>query len=149
MKNRGFEVVTQYLNQDIRLPLRKTAKSAGYDIEAAQDTFILPGKVEFVPTGLKTYMNEFEVLQLYPRSSFVKNKNLSLINSVGIIDSDYYNNPENEGHILVMLYNFGETPQFVKKGERFCQAIFSVYLKVDSEASSSVKRLGGFGSTGL
>lgn len=147
-RQRGFEIVSSYQTWPIKLPLRKTSKSAGYDISALEQTVIQPGQVVMVKTGLKAYMKDNEVLQIYPRSSLSKNKQLMLINSVGIIDSDYYNNQENEGHIMVMIYNLSNQAQVIEQGERFAQGVFLTYLTVDEDKTSSAVRLGGFGSTG-
>lgn len=147
MKKRGFEVVTNYKDSNINLPQRKTSGSAGYDFEAAEDMIIEVGKVGFVSTGIKAYMPEDEVLQMYPRSSLGFKKKLIKMNSVGIIDSDYYNNPDNEGEIKLILFNVGEEPVSIKKGERIAQGIFIKYLTTDEEGPKA-KRLGGFGSTG-
>lgn len=148
MKIRGFEVISSYLDQDIVLPKRNTSGSAGYDIEAAVDLTILPGETAGCPTGLKAYMAEGEVLQVYPRSSLAIKKHLILINSVGIIDKDYYNNISNEGHIQIMLYNYGKEPVTILKHERVAQGIFMSFLKTDNEPTNHTQRLGGFGSTG-
>ena len=149
MKIRGFEVISSYVTKEIVLPRRNTSGSAGYDIEAAQDITILPGEILPCPTGLKAYMSEGEVLQVYPRSSLAVKKHLILINSVGIIDKDYYDNESNEGHIQIMLYNFGKEPITILKHERVAQGIFMTFLKADNEPSDHAKRRGGFGSTGV
>lgn len=148
MKKRGFEVVTKYKDSNIKLPQRKTSGSAGYDFESAVTIEIEPKQIAFVSTGIKAFMQNDEVLQMYPRSSLSFKKKLVKANSVGIIDSDYYNNPDNEGEIMLILYNFGEEKVLVTKGERIAQGIFMKYLTVnDSEIKK--KRLGGFGSTGI
>ena len=147
MKKRGFEVVSNYKDANLNLPQRKTSGSAGYDFEAAEDMVIEPGKVGFVSTGIKAYMPEDEVLQMYPRSSLGFKKKLILMNSVGIIDSDYYNNPDNEGEIKIILYNVGTDSVTIKTGERIAQGIFMKYLTTE-ENEVKAKRLGGFGSTG-
>ncbi|XMB71837.1 dUTP diphosphatase [Mycoplasmatota bacterium WC30] len=147
MKKRGFKVVTKYLNNSIKLPARKTSGSAGYDFSAAETISIPAKKIAFVPTGIKAFMPKDEVLQMYPRSSLSFKKNLIKANSVGIIDSDYYNNPDNEGEIKLILYNFGEEEVVINKGDRVAQGIFTKYLTVDND-ENNVKRLGGFGSTG-
>ena len=146
MKTRGFEIVTGYEEQVKELPSRQTKSSAGYDLSAIEDVTIDPGQVVLVKTGLKAYMLEDEVLELYIRSSMATKRQLILINSVGIIDSDYYNNPENEGHILIPIYNTSNKPQLIKKGERIAQGIFKKYLKVDHDEEKG-KRSGGFGSS--
>ncbi|MDD3477634.1 MAG: dUTP diphosphatase [Candidatus Izemoplasmatales bacterium] len=148
LKHRGFEIVTAYLGKDIHLPKRNTEHSAGYDFESAIDVLIQPGQTVAVPTGVKAYMEEGEVLQIFPRSSLSYKRHLTLPNSVGIIDKDYYNNPDNEGHIHILLWNFGSEPAEIKQGERLAQGIFTKFLTVDDEPSSGAKLLGGFGSTG-
>ncbi|MFA5466587.1 MAG: dUTP diphosphatase [Candidatus Izemoplasmatales bacterium] len=145
--SRGFAVVSAYLDKNISLPQRKTQNSAGYDLEAASDLVIAPRSQVFVATGLKAYMAEGEVLFIYPRSSLFQKKQLIMTNSVGVIDADYFDNPDNEGHILISLYNLKDEPVTIKKGERIAQAIFSKYLLVDGDNRAGNHRFGGFGST--
>lgn len=147
MKKRGFEIVRKYQNKKIHLPERKTSGSAGYDFEAAETVDIPPREIAFVSTGIKAFMPQDEVLQMYVRSSLSFKKKLIKANAVGIIDSDYYNNPDNEGEILLILYNYGDEVAHIDKGERIAQGIFMKYLTAD-EDDNFVKRLGGFGSTG-
>ncbi|EEJ71149.1 dUTP diphosphatase [Lactobacillus ultunensis DSM 16047] len=177
MKTRGFEVVKKYQDQGINLPRRQTLASAGYDIEAAEDItipsiwrlnfvrifrLIRNGhqlyerdyemadeilKPFLVPTGLKAYMPEDEVLILANRSSNTFKKNLALPNGIGVIDADYYNNPNNEGEIFVQMINYGVRPLHIKKGERIAQGIFIKYLKTDDDDPISRQRISGFGST--
>jgi dUTP pyrophosphatase len=145
---RKFEIVSFYLKQDINLPKRATMYSAGYDIESAKDYDILPGEIKMIDTGLKVTMPEQEALMIYPRSSLGIKKGLTMSNAVGIIDKDYYNNPNNEGHIMIPLYNFGKQIAQIKKGERVAQGVFQRYFVTDDDASSS-ERTGGFGSSGI
>ena len=148
-RRRGFEVVSDYEGQGIRLPERKTASSAGYDLEAAVGCIVPPGELTMVPTGLKAYMQPDEVLSIHIRSSMAVRQKLVLMNSVGVVDADYYNNPDNEGHIFIAVWNRGQEPVALKKGERIAQGIFIRYLTVDAdEAGQGAERLGGFGSTG-
>lgn len=144
---RGFEVVTEYADREITLPERKTTESAGYDIESAADVELLPGKVTLVPTGLKAFMGMGEYLAIFIRSGISIRNQLLLINGAGIIDSDYYNNEENEGHIMIAIYNAGEESYMVKKGDRVAQGIFLQYLLVADDQATGV-RTGGIGSTG-
>ena len=37
-RTRGFEIAKGFEDENINLPVRKTKYSAGYDIEAAEDT---------------------------------------------------------------------------------------------------------------
>lgn len=147
MRQRGFEIVSAYAGQGIHIPSRKTAKSAGYDLEAAETKVLAPHAVTVVPTGLKAYMSDDEYLSVFIRSSLAFKKGLMLANSTGIVDSDYYNNPDNEGHIMIAYYNTGDTPYTVEKGDRIGQGIFMKYLTVDEDAASGM-RTGGIGSTG-
>ncbi|PKL00172.1 MAG: deoxyuridine 5'-triphosphate nucleotidohydrolase [Tenericutes bacterium HGW-Tenericutes-1] len=148
MSQRGFSVVQAYLHQDINLPKRKTARSAGYDFEAASDMVIQPQSLAFIPTGLKAYMGNDEVLYIYARSSLFQNKGLILTNGVGVIDADYFDNPTNEGHILISLYNLSNQIVTIHKGERIAQGVFAKYLLSSQDGFTSTKRMGGFGSTG-
>ena len=150
MRTRGFEIAKGWEEKDIHLPKRSTAFSAGYDIEAAEDTVIPPFKDEKVPTlvktGIKAYMMDDEVLYLYNRSSNPKKKGLVLANSVGVIDKDYYGNVDNDGHIMVAFYNVKEEEVHIQKGEKIAQCIFQKYLTVDNDEATG-ERTGGFGST--
>lgn len=149
IKQRGFEVVSSYLDQSINLPKRNTTHAAGYDFEAAETFTLHPKEVVPISTGIKAYMQDDEVLKMYPRSSLAVKRNLMLVNSVGIIDKDYYDNPSNEGHIQILLRNFGDEAVTIQKGERIAQGIFTTFLLADNEEPSGPKRLGGFGSTGF
>ena len=149
-RKRGFEVAKGFENSNINLPVRKTRFSAGYDIEAAEDTTIPSYKKGIKPTliktGLKAYMEQDEVLILANRSSNPGKKGLILANSIGVIDSDYYGNPENDGHIMFAFYNIKEEDIEIKKGDAIGQAIFQKFLTTDNDVSSG-ERIGGFGST--
>ena len=146
---RGFEIVSSYRDKGIRLPERRTAGSAGYDLEAAEPVSIAPGGCALVPTGLKAYMEPDEVLQLHIRSGMAIRHKLTLMNSVGIIDADYYNSAENEGHILVAFRNHGSETVQIAKGSRIAQGIFMKYLLADGDMEGQGGlRQGGFGSTG-
>ena len=150
MKTRGFEVVKGYEDNNINIPVRKTKFSAGYDIEAAEDIVIPSFKKGMAPTlvktGLKAYMEDDEVLMLYNRSSNPKKKGLILANSVGVIDKDYYGNPDNDGHIMFAFYNIKEEDIEIKKGEAIGQGVFQKYLIADGDNAEG-ERTGGFGST--
>ena len=148
MRLRGFEVVSAYQQAAIVVPVRKTKGSAGYDLAVAEDTRLTAAAISLVTTGLKAYMSEDEYLSVHIRSGLSVKYCLSLINGQGIIDSDYYNNTENEGHILLAIYNHSQINVDIPKGTRIAQAIFQKYLTVDEEKQSFAVRAGGFGSTG-
>lgn len=149
-RKRGFEIAKGFENQEINLPVRKTKYSAGYDIEAAEDTVIpafKPGeKPVLVKTGLKAYMEDDEMLLLYNRSSNPKKKGLVLANGVGVVDKDYYGNPDNDGAIMFAFFNVKDEDCIIKKGEAIGQGIFQKYLITDDDIAEG-ERLGGFGST--
>lgn len=156
-KIRGFEVCSAFQDRGISIPKRSTKHSAGYDIEAAEDVTI-PSiwklsikhdgqlKPTFVKTGIKAYMQEDEALFLYNRSGNPIKRGLVMANSVGVVDSDYYNNADNEGHIMFAFYNFYPVDITIKKGERIGQGVFKKYLKADGDNAGQVRE-GGFGST--
>ena len=137
MKKRGFEILEAYKDKQINLPERKTSCSAGYDIEAAEDTIIppfMPGeKPTLIKTGLKAYFEKDEFLALVNRSSNPIKKGLVLANSIGIVDSDYYNNENNEGHIMFAYYNFSKEDVVIKKGDRIGQGIFLNFLVTNDD----------------
>lgn len=149
-KIRGFEIAKGFENKGINLPERKTKYSAGYDIEAAEDCVIpafKPGqKPVLVKTGIKAYMQNDEYLMLCNRSSNPGKKGLILANSVGIVDADYYGNPDNDGVIMYAFYNFFEEDVQIKKGDVIGQAIFRKYEVIDADNATG-ERVGGFGST--
>ena len=150
MRSRGFEVAKGFEDENINLPERKTKFSAGYDIESAEDIVIpkfIPGmKPTLVKTGIKAYMMDDEVLYLYNRSSNPGKKGLVLANSVGVVDKDYYGNPDNDGHIMFAFFNIKDEDVEIKKGDAIGQGVFAKYLTVDDDSSEGVRQ-GGFGST--
>lgn len=135
---------------DYNLPVRKTAKSAGYDFECIEDITIEPFKPgmkpTLVPTGVKVYMEDDEYLMLVNRSSNPKKKNLIIPNGVGIVDADYVDNPDNEGEIMFAFYNMGAEPITIEKGYALGQGIFQKFLITEDDEAVG-ERVGGFGST--
>lgn len=132
---------------DIQLPKRATQKSAGYDLYSPIDACIMPGEQVMIPSGLKVNMEDDDVLFIIIRSSLGIKKGLSIPNQTGVIDADYYNNPDNEGHFWICLKNNTNRQYDIKAGDRISQAIFIKYNKVDDDEPIKVERGGGFGST--
>ena len=150
MRERGFEITKGYENENINLPRRSTAHSAAYDIEAACD-IVLPSfkigmKPTLIPTGLKAYMMDDEVLMILPRSSGPKKQGIMFPHSMGVIDSDYYGNIDNDGHIFVQCINIKDEDVEIKKGDKIAQAYFQKFLITDDDDAIG-ERIGGFGST--
>ena len=146
MEGENIDIKVAYDN--IVMPARKTYKSAGYDICSAIDFTLNPGESKKVPTGCKVYMQNDEFFAVYIRSSLGIKKDIMLKNQVGIIDADFYNNPDNEGHFIVAIINNGNEPFVCKKGEAIAQGIFQKYLVIDNEDTTKMEeRVGGIGST--
>lgn len=146
---RGFECVSAYKAERIILPSRSTPGSAGYDLAAAVDLVLAPGDTALIPTGIKAYMLPDEYLGLHIRSSLAVKYSLRLANGQGIVDSDYYNNPDNEGHILLAVVNCGSAHAAIQRGMRLAQGIFYKYLLADGDHLTAKEvRNGGIGSTG-
>ena len=137
-----------YTEQDYAeylLPKRATSGSAGYDFFAVKDFYLKPGETVTIPTGVRAYIEDGWVLKIYPRSGLGFKFRLTLNNTVGIIDSDYYYS-DNEGHIFIRMTNCGNKDVEVKKGQGFAQGIFLEYgITVDDDVTEV--RNGGFGST--
>lgn len=130
---------------NIKMPCRATKGSAGYDFYCPIDITLKPGEIAKIPTGIRCKINDGYVLEIYPRSSLGFKYQMNLLNTVGIIDSDYYN-ADNEGHIIVGIINRGNKDLVLNKGDRFVQGIFlAYYLAIEPENNN--ERHGGFGST--
>ena len=130
---------------DYKLPKRASSFSCGYDFISFRDIILHPGEIVKIPTGYKVKLNDDEFLMLVVRSSMGFKYNVRMCNQVGIIDSDYYDNSDNEGHIWVALQNEGDKDYIIEKGTAYTQAIFMKYLTCGDEVNNS--RIGGIGST--
>lgn len=132
---------------ELILPRRGTAGSAGYDFYSPLDFTLEPGDVIKIPTGIRAKMEDGWVLTIYPRSGQGFKYRLQLYNTVGVIDADYFG-AANEGHIHIKITNANQEGKTVsvKKGEAFAQGIFLPFgVTVDDDADEI--RTGGFGST--
>ena len=168
-----FERVSKY--PEAVLPVRKTAKSAGYDFTVAEDIIIpscqkllnkfpknqinlvsledmsiltknLKAKPTLVPTGIKCELNDNTYLELSVRSSCPLKYWLILANGIGVIDADYYNNSDNEGHIYFQLINLSPFNIILHKGDKIGQGIIHQYITTDDDSAKGTRK-GGFGST--
>ena len=135
---------TMYEEYD--LAKRMTRHSAGYDFLAIEGFTIKPGEIKKIPTGYKATFGNDEMLMILVRSSMGFKYNVRMTNQVGIIESDYYNNIDNEGHMFVSLQNEGDRDFVVKKGEGYAQGIFTKFLICDDDITTN-ERQGGLGST--
>lgn len=135
------------MHEKLELPSRATEKSAGYDFQIPFDIYLAHGESIKIPTGIKANMEDGKVLKCYPRSSLGFKYFVRFANSTGIIDGDYYNNEDNEGHIFAKIRNEGDKGMSLNAGDNFFQAIFTdYYLTIDDQPRSKI-RVGGIGSS--
>ncbi len=135
--------------EQVAVPRRATAGSAGYDFITPVAVILSPGESVKIPTGIRAAMEEGWVLQIYPRSGLGFKYRLQLNNTVGIVDSDYYHS-DNEGHIFVKLTNDSREGKTLslKAGDGFAQGIFTEFGITQDDGAEAVRN-GGFGSTGV
>ncbi len=132
----------------IKLPVRATKGSAGYDFFLPEGISLAAGEGMLVPTGIRAKISDGWVLNIYPRSGLGFKFRLQLDNTVGIIDSDYYYS-SNEGHIMIKLTNDSRQGKILslESGKAFAQGVFLPFgITVDDDTDA--ERDGGFGSTG-
>jgi len=151
MRTRGFAVcdgVGTRNYEHIKIPQRATKLSAGYDYYSPFDFTLQPGEDINIKTGLKAYMQPGEVLLAFPRSGLGFKYYCRMANTIGVVDADYYDNPENEGEIGLELRNEGDKPMTIKAGQGIAQFIFMNFLLADEDNfQTGADRAGGFGST--
>lgn len=145
---RGFKIVSteKRKNKYARIPTRATKHSAAYDFYSPDDYTVQPNEIVKIWTDIKAYMLKDEILILNVRSSM--GGKFMLANTQGWVDSDYYNNPDNEGNCGIFLKNISNETQTIKQGDRIAQGMFTKYLTCDNERVLNKERQGGFGSSG-
>lgn len=129
------------LYKSYKLPSRSSSKTAGYDFYLIEDVILNPGEIVKIPSGIKAYFEEDEVLLLIVRSSTGFKYNIRLVNQVGVTDSDYYNNSSNEGHLFFKLQNEGNETYTFKAGDKLVQGVFMKYLITDSDNNLEIERV--------
>lgn len=148
---RKFEFVNRILNNEDgvkrMLPARSTKNSAGYDFFNYKKVICKSHQITMIPTGIKAKFPEDEMLLLFNRSSNPKKKGLIILNGVGVVDSDYYGNADNDGEMAFVFYNMLDEDVLIEAGEKLGQGIFVKYAKTDDDIAEG-ERKGGFGSTG-
>lgn len=142
-----FEKVKR-MEEDIKLPERSTLNSAGYDFFAIEDIIFNPKTITRVFTGVKCELMPNQVLILANRSSNPSKKGLILLNGIGVIDADYYGNPDNDGEIAFEFYNMLDEVVEIKKGEKLGQGLILKFDKVEDDYVTNVRK-SGWGSTGV
>ena len=141
-----MEDITSLLSK-LDLPTRATQFSAGYDFVSPLTYRIEPNEIIKIPTGIKVKLDYNKFLDVRIRSSMGFENKFRLINQAGVIDVDYYNNPDNEGHIFIGLQNISGSVLFIEQGEKIAQGIISEYFITIDDAAEDI-RDGGVGSTG-
>lgn len=148
---RGFQRLST-AKTEYRLPERSTNFSAGYDFFAPYKVTCKPHEITFIRTGVKAYMMEDEVLLIFNRSSNPIKKGLILVNGVGVVDRDFFNNKNDEGEIGFMFYNMKNEDVVIERGDKLGQGMFTTFFKTSAdmgkEFDATKQRQGGFGSTG-
>ena len=151
---RKFEYVKRVLDgidiiggEPVPLPKRPTANSAGYDIYTPVKVVLEPGKAVELLAGFKVYLEKRDVFITAPRSSYGR-QGLIFTTTLGIIDSDYVDNPDNEGEVHLFLKNMGDETIIIEKGDRVAQGLIMRYKVTDDDDASGTRR-GGVGSTGV
>ena len=142
-----FEEVKR-IEEDIKLPERSTLNSAGYDFFALEDIIFNPNTITRVFTGVKCELMPNQVLILANRSSNPSKKGLILLNGIGVVDADYYGNPDNDGEIAFEFYNMLDEIVEIKKGEKLGQGLILKFDKTEDDFVTNVRK-SGWGSTGV
>jgi dUTP pyrophosphatase len=152
LKDRNSTDINEELKnewEDIKIPCVATKNSAGHDFYAPFDFELSQNETIKIPTGIKVELDEDKVLLIAPRSSLGFKYRLQLDNTIGVVDSDYYNNADNEGHIFVKITNDTNVPNKtlkIKKGEAFAQGIIVQFFKAENNEVNIIRK-GGIGST--
>jgi len=128
------------LYNNLKIPQRDSDATAGYDICLLDDIKISPNEILKLPTGLKCFFEKDEALLLVVRSSMGFKYNIRLCNQVGVIDADYYDNKDNEGHIWIKIQNEGDKEVSFNKGDAIVQGIFFKYLTTESDETLKQER---------
>ena len=137
------------VRENAKIPVRATEGSAGYDLYACVDEPITlkAGETAIIPTGIAIGLgNPNYAALIYPRSGIAIKHGIGLLNSVGVIDSDY------RGEICVGVINQISEPYTIQPFERIAQMIIKPVelpeLIEVSDLDDTSRGTGGFGSTG-
>jgi len=142
-----MKVTIKRIDKDLPLPRHETAGSVAVDLIIRETATFAPGESILMPANIIVATPPGYMFMIAPRSSLSRKKHLAMRNSIGIIDQDY-RGPDDEVHVL--LYNFGDTPVTIERGERVAQGIF---VKIEQVEWDEVEKIdapsrGRFGSTG-
>lgn len=142
-------VQTEEVLASLKLPQRQTAGSAGFDFYLPSGVIFPPKRTTIVPTGVCCNLDPQTVLLVVIRSSAAIKRGLQLVNAIGVIDSDYYGNPDNGGDIILAIHNSSNEAVAYPAGDRIAQGIVvPCSIGADTFPLPAIERLGGIGSTG-
>ena len=144
---RKFELISINSYPSCKLPERSTKNSAGYDFFCPDTVVCKSHEITMIRTGIKAQFPDDEMLLLFNRSSNPKKKGLIILNGVGVVDSDYYNNADNEGEMGFVFYNMFDNDVIIEAGEKLGQGVFVKFFTTDNDVATGTRK-GGFGSTG-
>ncbi|NUO39357.1 MAG: dUTP diphosphatase [Gemmatimonadaceae bacterium] len=165
-----LEAVIERLHDEVILPARATAGSAGYDLraylkqravrcsdgatqseraaaeaEGGWGITLRPGEMALIPLGFRTRLPEGIEAQVRPRSGQVFKQALTIPNAPGTVDADYAE------EWMVVVRNDGPVARRIVHGERIAQAVFARHVVLELRegmVQRTTERAGGFGSTG-
>lgn len=141
-----LSVKIKQIHENAIIPKYQTTGSAGMDLHAVEDVELWVGESKVIPTGIAISVPEGHEAQIRPRSGLAANRQITVLNSPGTIDSDY------TGEIKVILINHSDEIFRIKRGDRIAQIVFSpvsrAHFEVVSGLESTDRGAGGFGSTG-
>lgn len=132
------------LYDDSQMPLRGTRNSAGYDLYSHEDTIVPAQGRVLVKTGVKCWLEPNRYLAVVPRSGLALKQGITVLNTPGTVDSDFYPN-----EVGVILYNTTNIDFPIHKGDRIAQGIIHEYITTDMDNVADKERISGYGSTGI
>lgn len=146
-----MKIKLKKLRESAVMPSQGSSKAAGYDLYACipdDSVSINPGEIQKISTGISAAPESDDVaLCLFPRSGLATKHGVTLINSIGLVDSDY------RGEIIVPLVNLGQFPVTIKDGDRIAQLVVLGVIRAEFEEVDELpdtdRGSGGFGSTGV
>ena len=133
------------LEPGARLPERAYPSDAGMDIFSREEKVILPGESAVFDTGVHVELPEGTFMKLESKSGL--NVKYGIVSHGGVIDQNY------RGSIAVKLYNHGDKPYMIRRGQKIIQGIIQPFIAPELEQVDSLTETdrgnNGFGSSGL
>ena len=145
-----MKIEIKKLRPNAIIPQFQTAGAAAIDLCACIDETMLltPETPVLIPTGVAIHIADKSVVGLIvPRSGLGFNYGIGLMNTTGVIDSDY------QGEIMVKLRMSHGDSYRIQPNERIAQMLFvpvlrPIFEEVVKFSLTTERGDGGFGSTG-